>query len=52
MLFSSQLVEDDGHLTYVEEYIMLALVGYEAGEVLSDAAVPVGSVVLVEELLD
>ena len=39
-------------MTDVEEDVMLARVRYVAGEVLAHDAVPVGRVLLVEELLD
>ncbi|TNV76624.1 hypothetical protein FGO68_gene4135 [Halteria grandinella] len=48
----SQFVEEDGKLTDVEENVVLARVGYERGEVLSDDTVPVGRVLFVEEGLE
>ena len=48
----SQFIEEDGHLTDVEENIMFALVSYITSEVLSDAAVPVWSVFVIKELFD
>ena len=49
---ASQLVKQNGGLTYIEEDIMLGLVRDIASEMLADAAVPVGAVLGVEELLD
>ena len=40
----SKLVEQNGHLTNVEEDVMLAGVRYIAGKVLADNTVPVGRV--------
>ena len=48
----SQLVEQDCHLSNVEENVMFALVGYVTRKVLSHTAMPVWSIVTVEELLD
>ena len=47
----SELVKQDGHLTDIEEYVVLTLISYITREVLSNATVPVGSVIRVEELL-
>ena len=44
----SQLVEEDGHLTNVEEDVVLASVRYIAGEVFADDAVPVRRILRVE----
>ena len=49
---SSEFVKQNGQLPDVEEYIMLTLVGYIARKVFSDAAMPVGTVGLIKELLD
>ena len=49
---ASQFIEKNGHLTQVEEDVMLALISYITGKVLAYAAVPVWSVVLIEECLD
>ena len=49
---SSQLIQQDCHLTQVEENVMFALVTYKAREMLAHAAVPVWSVFAVEKLLD
>ena len=45
----SEFVEKNGHLSYVEEDVVLASVRYIGGKVLSYNAVPVGGVLLVEE---
>lgn len=48
----SQLVEEDGHLRYVKENIVLARIRYVGSETLPDDAVPVWRVLLVKVTLN
>lgn len=48
----SEFVEENSHLTDVEEDVVLAGIGNVRGEVLANDAVPVGRVLLVKEALD
>ena len=48
----SKLVEENSHLTDVEEDVVLACIGNVRGEVLAHHTMPVGGVLLVEEALD
>ena len=50
--FSSNLVEQDGELTFVEEDIIFSLVANVGAEVFAHAAMPVRTVLLIELLLD
>ena len=47
----SEFVEQDCHLTYVEEDVVLACIRYIGGKVLTNYAVPVWGVLFIEETL-
>ena len=52
VIFYSELVQQDGHLTNVEENVMLRGVSYIARKMFSNHAVPVGRILFVKEFLD